>query len=175
MLVELRAELGREIEQLRERIRVLEEYVEALDATIGKSSFTTADVVMESAKKAPPPGAPEPQSIVLTDKGGNMELATVEIVDQTVRVTPAEHAMYDIKRGAFATFFVEKILGGFQQEDKARVESKDIGWEDAFDYDIVADDSILEEIVIRNYGSETRLGEIRRALQWALEKTYAAR
>lgn len=104
-----------------------------------------------------------------------MELATIEIVDQTVRVIPAEHAVYDIKRGAFATFFVEKILYGFQQEDKARVESKDIGWEDAFDYDIVADDSILEEIVIRNYGTETRLNEIRRALQWALEKTYAAR
>jgi hypothetical protein len=182
VLVELRAELGREIEELKERIRILEEYIEALDSTIGRGSFSTADVALESARRAPTPtsdeaevDSAEPQTIVITDKAGNMELATMEIVDQTVRIVPAEHAVYDIKRGAFATFFVEKILGGFNAEDQARAENKEIPWEDAFDADIHSDDGILEEIVIRNYRTEARLNELRRALQWALEKTYSAR
>lgn len=175
VLVELRAELGREIEKLRGRINTLEEYVEALDVIIGHGSFATADVAMEAARESPSNGAPEPQTIVLTDKAGNMELATMEVVDQTVRAIPAEHAVYDIKRGAFATFFVEKILGGYQQEDRTRVEKKEIEWDDAFDFEVVAEDSILEEIVIRNYGTDTRLNEIKRALQWALEKTYVVR
>jgi hypothetical protein len=175
VLVQLRAELGREIEDLRERVATLEEYVEALDTIIGQGSFATADAAMKATREAVSPSAPEPQTIVLTDKGGTMELATMEVVEQTIRVIPVEHAIYDIKRGAFATFFVDKILGGFHAEDKARAESKEIKWEDAFDYNIVADDGILEEIVIRNYGTDARLNEIRRALQWALEKTYAAR
>ena len=48
-------------------------------------------------------------------------------------------------------------------------------WDDAFDFDVRADDGMLEEIIIRNYRGEVRLTEIERALRWALEKIYRAR
>jgi hypothetical protein len=109
------------------------------------------------------------------NKPGDLELATIELESQNLTVTPASHAIYDIKRGAFARFFVERILGQFQQEDRHRVENGEIEWEQAFDFEVQADEGVLQQIVIRNYGEGNRLSEIQNTLRWALEKIYRAR
>jgi hypothetical protein len=97
------------------------------------------------------------------------------VVGPDVTILPAEHAQYDIKRGAFARFFVERILGQFQREDRQRVENGELEWSEAFDFEVQAEDGILLQLVIRNFGSSSRLEEIQRTLRWALEKTYRAR
>jgi hypothetical protein len=185
-LLDLRKELDEELEKLRERTEKLEAYIQALDVSIGTNSFATADTALgrpaEIARpvaKGPvvaPAAAPEqPRSMLIMNKARDLELATIEIQDHDLRIVPAPHASYDIKRGAFARFFVERILGLFQQEDRHRVENEEIVWEDAFDFDVRAEDGILQEVVVKNYGGEARLAEIERALRWALEKTYRAR
>lgn len=182
ILLELKMEIESEIEELKSKIQKLEAYIQALDATITTGSFATADTAVASSgiSSTPPPQIePEPleefRSIILTNKERNLELATFEVTGQEVKAIPSAHAVYDIKRGAFARFFVERILGKFQEEDRHKVENDELTWEDAFDFDVRATDGILDEIVIRNYGSRTRLDEIERALRWALEKTYHAR
>jgi len=158
----------------------LENHIESLDAQIGRGSFTTADVAVppSRAKTATPDTSietSEPQNITITNKAGNLELGMIEIIEQTMRIIPAEHAIYDITRGAFARFFLERILGKFQQEARHRVENGEIEWEDAFDFDVKADDNILDEMVIRNIKDDAQQKEIQDALRWALEKTYSAR
>ncbi|MFW9919335.1 MAG: hypothetical protein ACFFED_07035 [Candidatus Thorarchaeota archaeon] len=181
VLLELKKHLEDELEQLRARIKQIESFIEALDATITTGSFATADVAL--SKTAPSPSVsspassstPELRSIVLYNKGRELELGTLEVTENEIRAIPAGHAVYDIKRGAFARFFVEKILGKYQEEDRHKVEEGAMTWEDAFDFEVRADDGILEEVVIRNYGTESRLEEIERALRWSLEKIYRAR
>ena len=184
MLLELKKELESEIESLRERIEKLESYIRALNMTITTGSFSTADTALgaESSGSVPPIEPiiePEPieefRSVILMNKERNLELASFEVTEQEIRVIPSAHALYDIKRGAFARFFVERILGKCQEEDRHRVESDQLTWEEAFDFDVKAEDGVLEEIIIRNYGDNTRLDEIERALRWALEKIYRAR
>jgi len=102
-------------------------------------------------------------------------LATIDVDGQTLTIIPAPHAIYDIKRGAFARFFVERILGKLQEEDRHKVENGEIEWEQAFDFEVRAEDGILQEMTIRNYGDDDRFDEIQRALRWALEKVYRAR
>jgi hypothetical protein len=179
-LLELRRELEEELEELKDRVQRLEAYVKALDSTIGASSFSTADAALSPAESEASKATEEapsggPRTIEIKHKSEDLELATMQVTDDEIAVTPAPHALYDIKRGAFARFFVERILGGFQQEDKRRVENGEIKWEDSFDFDIQAEDSVLQGIFIRNYGGEERLEEIRNALRWALEKTYRPR
>jgi hypothetical protein len=185
-LLELRKELDEEIERLRERVEKLEAYIQMLDASIGATSFATADTALgrlsEPARptakaSAPVPSVPveQPRSLLIMNKARDLELATIEIKDRDLRIVPAPHASYDIKRGAFARFFVERILGLFQQEDRHRVENEEIEWDDSFDFEVRTEDGILQEVVVKNYGGETRLAEIERALRWALEKTYRAR
>jgi len=178
VLLELRTQLGEELDRLRERIEQLEEFIQALDATIGKGSFTTADVAMETPTMTPTEtlaASGEPRSIAVLNKPGDLELASIEVIEQNLRILPADHAIYNITRGAFARFFVQDILGKFQQEDRHRVESGEIEWDDAFDFEVKSDDKILEEIVVKNFGDDARLDEIQRTLRWTLEKIYRAR
>ena len=180
VLLNIRTELGKEIDRLKDMIARLEQHIESLDAQIARSSFSTADTAIAATSQAAPTKeregvAGETQVITLMNKAGNLELGTIEIIEQSMRVIPAEHAIYDITRGAFARFFVERILGKFQQEDRHRVENGEIEWDDAFDFDVNAEDNILDEMIIRNFGDDARLKEIQNALRWALEKTYSAR
>ena len=192
VLLELKKELEEELRELRARSKKIEKYIRTIDASITTGSFTTADAAITktptpsadaaitktptpSAEPAPTPEVPELRSIELFNKARELELATLEVTEQEIRCIPASHAIYDIKRGAFARFFVERILGKFQEEDRHKVEAGEMTWEDAFDFDVRADDGILEEIIIRNYRGEVRLTEIERALRWALEKIYRAR
>ena len=181
-LLELRTQLGEELDRLRERIEQLDEFIQALDATIGKGSFTTADVPIEAAERATVmtptetlAASGEPRSIVIMNKSGDLEMATVEVIEQNLRIIPADHAVYNITRGAFARFFIQEILGKFQQEDRHKVENGEISWDDTFDFEVKSDDKILDEVVVKNFGDEARLEEIQRTLRWTLEKIYRAR
>ena len=185
VLLELRRELNEQLAELREKADQIESYIQALDSVIGVSSFATADTAIGAAATADAlsTGAEEreaftpdePRTIQVMNKPGDLELATIELEAQSLIVTPASHAIYDIKRGAFARFFVERILGQFQQEDRHRVENGEIEWEQAFDFEVRADEGVLQQIVIRNYGEGNRLSEIQNTLRWALEKIYRAR
>ncbi|MBE0526557.1 MAG: hypothetical protein IH631_06410 [Candidatus Thorarchaeota archaeon] len=180
VLLKIRTELNAEIDRLKDMIARLEQHIESLDNQIARGSFVTADAAIRPSgdAKAPPDiaiEAGEPQSVPIMNKAGNLELGLVETIEQTMRIIPAEHAVYDITRGAFARFFLERILGKFQQEDRHRVENGEIEWDDAFDFEVKAEDNILDEMIIRNIGDDTRQKEIHNAFRWALEKTYSAR
>ncbi|UCE11290.1 MAG: hypothetical protein JSW61_04965 [Candidatus Thorarchaeota archaeon] len=184
ILLALRRELEEELEELNERIEKLQAYINALNSMIGTSSFTTAEAALGTSpvedeadrEEAEQAMAREvPTEIVILNKERDLDLATVYVEGPDLRVMPADHALYDIKMGAFARFFVERILGNFQKEDRHRVENGEIGWDQAFDFEVKAEDGILQGIIIKNFGDEERLAEIQRTLRWALEKTYVAR
>ncbi len=186
-LLDLKSDLEEQLEETRATVERLESYLDAIDSIIGKGSFTTAASAF--AGKEAPSGTLEQmestakteaedeefRTIEVMDKAGEKDLATIEVQGSTLDILPAEHALYDIKKGAFARFFVERILGQFQQSDRKRVEDGEIDWEQAFDFEVHADDGILEEIIIRNYGDKSRLEEIQNTLRWALEKIYRPR
>jgi hypothetical protein len=181
-LLDLRTKLGEEIERLKESIDRLEEHIQILDVQISRASFATADTAIGSTEGAPDLPPPEeiettgePRSILVMNKPGDLELATIEVIDQTLRIVPADHAVYNITRGAFAKFFLKEILGKFQEEDRLRVENKEIEWDDAFDFEVKSEDKNLDELIVTNYGSEARLDEIQRTLRWALDKIYRPR
>ncbi|NHI83002.1 MAG: hypothetical protein EAX81_01675 [Candidatus Thorarchaeota archaeon] len=182
-LVGLREELGEILEDLREKTARIEEILENLDTIIGAGSFSTADVALtratEEHSEAMPQSTAEavvlPKSTAVFNKARDLELATMQVEDNEITIIPSPHALYDIKRGAFARFFVERILGQYQQQDRERVESGEIDWVQAFDFEVVAEDGILQKVVIRNFSGEDQFMEIERTLRWALEKTYRAR
>ncbi len=182
VLLELRRELDEQLSELTDRVEKLQAYIQALDSMIGTSSFVTADTAVSVPEERTPPTvapstfeAEDERPFVVMNKARDLELATIEVDGQTLTIIPAPHAIYDIKRGAFARFFVERILGKLQEEDRHRVEKGEIQWEQAFDFEVRAEDGILQEMTIRNYGDDDRFGEIQRALRWALEKVYRAR
>jgi len=182
-LLEIRKDLEDQLEEFRNRIEKIEEMIEELDSVIGMDSFSSAEAILggnDTAAKDTTEAAyddvpEEPKTIIVLNKARNLELGTMEVIGPDVTILPAEHALYDIKRGAFARFFVERILGQFQREDRQKVENGELEWSEAFDFEVHAEDGILLQLVIKNFGSSSRLEEIQRTLRWALEKTYRAR
>ncbi len=182
-LLELRKELEEEIDRLQERIERLENFLHALDATIGARSFATADTILRTTSPTTTGSTTEPSVVKpamprveeLLNKTRDLQLATMEVSENEIKILPAPHASYDIKRGAFASFFLEETLGKFQREDRHRVENGEIEWAEAFDFEVKSEDGVLTGIIIRNYGGEERLQEIQRRLRWALEKIYRER
>ena len=182
-LLELRKDLEDQLEELRKRVGRTEEMIETLDSVIGMGSFSTADAVLggkdataQDATEAADDDVPEePNTIIVLNKARDLELGTMEIIGPDITILPAEHALYDIKRGAFARFFVERILGQFQREERQTVENGALAWSETFEFEVHAEEGILLQLVIKNFGSSSRLEEIQRTLRWALEKTYRAR
>lgn len=180
-LLEIRKDLEDQLEEIRKRAEKIEEMIGELDSVIGMGSFSSADAVLggqDATAKDMSEDSDVPEelkSIVVLNKTRDLELGTMEVIGPDVTILPAEHALYDIKRGAFARFFVERILGQFQREDRQRVENGELEWSEAFDFEVHAEDGILLQLVIKNFGSSSRLEEIQRTLRWALEKTYRAR
>ena len=129
VLLKIRTELNDEIDRLKDIIARIEGHIESLDAQIASGSFVTADAAAPSGGTAPPTPSietGEPQTITIMNKAGDLELGMIEIIEQSMRIIPAEHAVYEITRGAFARFFLERILGKFQEEDRHRVEEGQI-------------------------------------------------
>ncbi len=188
-LLALRQDMDKELTRLRERIMEVEEFIRALDAVIGARSFATADTTVQAPTTArqhtgtATPTTPQittagegfPRTIPIMSRDKKLLLATMEVHPDRIVILPAPDAMYDIKRGPFARFFMERILGGFQQEDRHAVETGLLEWDDAFSFDVSADDGVLKEVLIRNYHDEARVAEIERTLRWALEKIYVPR
>jgi len=182
-LLEIRKDLEDQLEEFRSRVEKIEEMIVELDAVIGMGSFSSADAVLggkdtvaEDTTEPVDDDVPEePDTILVLNKARDLELGTMEVIGPDVTILPTEHALYDIKRGAFARFFVERILGQFQREDRQRVENGELEWSEAFDFEVHAEDGILLQLIIKNFGSSSRLEEIQRTLRWALEKTYRAR
>jgi hypothetical protein len=165
LLLELRKQLEEQIDEVQQRVTELESMLQKLDSVIGSGSFTTADRIAEESTKTTPSepstATPSgPRTIVVRSKDRDLDLATIEVSESNLKILPADHASYDIKRGAFARFFIERILGNFQEEDRHNVESGSMSWDEIFDFEVHADESILEELIIRNYGGEERLSEI---------------
>jgi hypothetical protein len=181
--LQLRKDLEDELIELQDRMAKIEEYIQALDATIGVGSFSTADTALGKFEEEPVPDVDdsettlteEDRSIAIRAKDKNLELAKIEISGNIMKIIPADHALYDIKRGAFARFFVQKILGSYQEEDRVNVENGLMEWDETFEFEIKTDDGILQELTITNFGDDTRQDEIIRTLRWSLEKIYRAR
>ena len=99
ILLELKKELEEEMQDLRARIRQIEGYIRAIDASITSGSFATADAAIAGTSTpdaAPTPpvtaGVPELRSIELFNKARELELATMEVTAQEIRCIPAPHA-----------------------------------------------------------------------------------
>jgi hypothetical protein len=184
-LLELKNELEEQLAEAKENVERLKSHLKAVDSVIGEGSFATAtsaftdkeaaSETLEEVESAPATEEEAFRTIEVMNKAGDKDLALIEVKGNVLDILPAEHALYDIKKGAFARFFVERILGQFQQSDRKKVEDGDLEWEEAFDFEVHADDGILEEIIIRNYGDKSRLEEIKNTLRWALEKIYRPR
>jgi hypothetical protein len=172
-LMELRGYLEtrlKEVEEESERLRVLSKIVEEV---IVSKSFRVAETLQPIPQKREtslPTSEPE-ESIPLKTAQG-VPLAAMVVSPPNVRIVPVEDLEFSVHTPPFQSFFISRILEPMQMKDDEAVRNGEFLPENALSYEVVAEGDIIKEVVIRNYGGDTRLREVKSACRWTLEKMY---
>ena len=71
----------------------------------------------------------------------------------------------------FSNFLVEKVFAKMQEKDKELVRLGQLSTDKMFSYNIVREQDLIREIVIKNVDDE-RLKELKSSIRWTFEKMY---
>ncbi len=84
---------------------------------------------------------------------------------------PDESKHFSVNTPPFSNFLVERVLAKMQDKDSKLVRLKQLTTDKMFSYNIVREDDLIREIVIRNVDEE-RLKELKSSIRWTLDKMY---
>jgi uncharacterized membrane protein YcaP (DUF421 family) len=59
-----------------------------------------------------------------------------------------------------------------KKKDNEAIQKREIMPNEALSYSVITDGNIIREIIIKNYGNERRLREIKTSSRWTFEKMY---
>jgi hypothetical protein len=177
-LMGLREYLETRIQTLNEEREKLQALYKIVDEVIISRSFRGA----ESLLKEPPSETQPPEPIastvepiervsLMTNRG--VVLAEALIQPQNIRIIPVKDMSFNINTPPFQSFFVSRILESMKEKDNEAVRKGEILPEMALIFEIIsADDDIIQEIKVTNYGDAQRLREIRNSCRWTFEKMF---
>lgn len=172
-LMELRSYLEtrlKEVEEELERLRILSKIVEEV---IVSKSFRVAETLQPTPQERETPlPASEPEESIPLKTAQGASLAAMVVSPPNVRIVPVEELEFSVHTPPFQSFFVSRILEPMRVKDDEAVRKGEFLPENALSYEVVTDGDVIKEVVIKNYGGETRLQEVKSACRWTLEKMY---
>ncbi|MGQ4914489.1 MAG: hypothetical protein ACP6IU_07010 [Candidatus Asgardarchaeia archaeon] len=172
-LADLRAFVQKQIEDTEKKIRDLEDTLASLkqalktiDRLLVQQSFKPASSLVEEKKEIPT------EEIQMLKSKSGTTLAKLIITPDVLKIVPVENFKIDIKNELFNNFFLNKVLVSLQKEDSDKVERGLLEKDKVIDYEILARDNKIAEIIVKNYKDQKTLKRIVNALRWTMEKIY---
>ena len=101
-----------------------------------------------------------------------VHLADLYFEGPDLRVVPSPNLKLDANGAPLRAFLVSKVLDQLKSGDEEAAKKQGLSPDRVLSYAIEQEAGLLKEIVIRNYGDERRLNDIRNAVRWALRKMY---
>jgi hypothetical protein len=98
-------------------------------------------------------------------------LALIIFDKQAMHVMPDESKNFSVNTPPFTNFLVEKVFAKMQEKDSELVRTKQLTADKMFSYNIVREEDLIKEIIIRNVDDE-RLKELKSSIRWTFEKMY---
>ncbi len=152
-------------EGLEERIRHLEGELEDLrkalaevDRLIAQLGFRRADEGVGS-------------STSVKGKSGIL-LGTLRYDDSSIIFEPRGDIEFSASSPLFRVFILERTLEKLRMEDEEKASRGEISPDEVLSYDVETDGDRIVRLIIRNYGDERRLREIRSSIRWAFDRMY---
>ncbi|MCX8150209.1 MAG: hypothetical protein N3D85_01710 [Candidatus Bathyarchaeota archaeon] len=113
----------------------------------------------------------EPENVIPLKTVNDESLAIIYVENDAVHVLPDESKRFSVNTPPFSNFLVERVLAKMQEKDSELVRLKQLPPEKMFAYNIIREDDLIREIVIKNVDEE-RLRELKSSIRWTLEKMY---
>ena len=116
-------------------------------------------------------GSKEPESVIPLKTMNEEPLALIYFDKQSMHVLPDESKNFSVNTPPFTNFLVERVFAKMQEKDAELVRTGHLTTDKMFSYNIVREENLIREIIIRNVDEE-RLKELKSSIRWTLEKMY---
>ncbi len=187
---EIREWLGEKIAELEIELGRLKDMQALVDSVLRKSSFVPATELRtsaapaavrpaqaekesshqsKSAAQSPPPETSEESRQLRRSKDG-MLLANAFITRERVVVVPTSEVKVSQTTPPFQTFFVNRILKGYEAKDKELSQSGKLKNAEVLTYAVEESEGYISKVTVSNYRDKARLNEILSTINWALTR-----
>lgn len=188
-LVAFKAKLEKKVEDLASELKEQQTMLETVNALLLEKGFRHAampkqqppqvEAVQEEKPAVEPAVMPASEPSMEGSSNVALELKTVSgellanftVIDDSIRVVPAEDKAFDVNTPPFMHFLVDRVLTKMQERDAELVKGGQLIPERIFCYNIVREGDIIREIVVKNADAE-RQRELRSSIRWTLEKMH---
>lgn len=165
-LAEIKTYLEEKIAELEREVAALKEIRELIDKELISKSFKKA--------AEQPTKTDETTLRRLRSRTGQL-LATMALSENEIRIIINPEIKVTQDDRPFSSFLIKKILDNYVESDLQQVEEGKISPEQTMNYEVIYDNGIVREIIIRNYREEPRLREIINSIKWTLETISASK
>ncbi|HXZ90118.1 MAG TPA: hypothetical protein VEG61_03550 [Candidatus Dormibacteraeota bacterium] len=172
-LAEMKSFLERRLKQQEEEVNYLRSFLEVVDSLLAERSFRrveikpTAEEGMQQTEQPPPP----PDSIPIMTTYG-VRIASMSVGPHSLEVIPEASVNLDSNSPPLRSFLVAKVLEPMLNKDKEAAAAGSLLPDNMLTYDVKQEGGRLKAIVVRNYGDDRRLLELKNAIRWTLRRMY---
>ena len=165
--------LERRIKQQEEEVNYLRSFLEVVDSLLTERSFRRVEIkptpepVVRQTEAAPP--APDSVPIMTTD---GVRIASMSVGPNSLEVIPEATVSLDSNSPPLRSFLVAKVLEPMLTKDKEAATAGSLLPDNMLTEDVEQEGGRLKTIVIRNYGDDRRLLELKNAIRWTLRRMY---
>lgn len=168
-ILELREWISEEIEKREKEIDKFRQNLRILDSLVKQSSFSKASSLV-SNKQNIPQDQQASSSIIPIKTPDNKILANAHVTSDELVIIPSEDVMLDIEMHPFKSFFLGRIIGGMENQDKTDVQNGKIPQNTAISCLVNKDGNRIREILIKNYRQKERVNEIINTVTWSFSR-----
>lgn len=172
-LAEMKSFLERRIKQQEEEVSSLRSFLEVVDSLLAERSFRRVELKPEPelprAKTEHPPASPDSIPIMTTD---GVRIASMTVGPHSLQVVPEANVSLDSNSPPLRSFLVAKVLEPMLTKDKESATAGSLSPDNMVGYDVEQEGGRLKAIVVRNYGDDRRLLELKNAIRWTLRRMY---
>ncbi len=170
---ELREWLETRMSELETEMSRLRDMQQMVDSVLRRGSFVPATELKSSLVKPAhsekiESHAEESRQLRRTKDG--LLTATAFITPERLVVIPSTDVKVSQSTPPFQTFFINRILKGYESKDKEMVSSGKLGKSTVLSFQIEEIDGFISKITIENYREKSRLNEILSTVNWAFTR-----
>lgn len=170
-ILELREWISEEIEKREKEIDKFRQNLRILDSLVKQSSFSKASSLVSNKQIVQQSQQTSSSSSVIPIKTqDNKILANAHVTSDELVIIPSEDVMLDIEMHPFKSFFLGRIIGGMESQDKTDVQNGKIPQNTAISCLVNKDGNRIREILIKNYRQKERVNEIINTVTWSFSR-----
>lgn len=190
-LAEIKRFLERKLEEIRREEEIIKTLLKMVDEALSSQSFvkaselpkkaiTTVEMEKSEIETSMPVKEPSATTTIRSEKLEDpIQILTISsrLGEQLARMFVYHDRIvikftktFHMTTQPFQAFFVRKVLEGFKRKDEDLVAQGIKIPGETFDYQIVDENGVLKEVIIKNYGSKDNITEIKNTLRWTLNK-----